>query len=706
MKKIIVLVLSLVFLFSFNKMNNAIIASENTLTHGKEKIAVRYKLRHKDYKYTAHNYGTEKYLYVNNEIAFCVDPATISNDGAIYTAEQLVAGIQLANPKIRRNYKITSEQLQNLKKVIFWGWDMNEAKTLKNYVYTKLLVWEAIGFEVIEIGGNLSRDELNRLREKVYSHHKNTTSFHNTTHTIKAGETISLVDNNHVLPYLHFENTSGWQFEKSGNTLKITATDRAVNSEITAVINRDIGYRDSKAVFYRHDTSQNLTVVHDPTHILATLNLNVIKYGNVEITKIDAENKQPLQNVVFALIKNNEEISRQTTNSEGKILFSNIEYGEYIVKEISPLDNYEKNDKNYSLIIDENNQNIQLTIENRRKKGSLNVFKVATHNDEPLKDVIFELYQNNQLVHSVVTNQDGIARFENLDFGKYQLKEKATLPQYFINSKIDDITIENSNKNVTIVVKNEKIPTIQTQAYGENLKPLALVDPNSNSIIFEEIKISDLIKNQQYRLTINGKDPITKNIIINKVLIFTPTMNTFHVKYHWEVDAFKLKNGIVFDELLERKQENNWIKKIHHNEDHVIPEQKIMFKKTGSIIINKIDSTTKQKIKRYVKFGVYFNNQLIAVKESNTGEVKFENLISGNTYQVKELLAPVGYLKSDEILEVTIHENEIERHYAYQNHLLPLIKKTVPTNDISQPFYYATLCVLASLGIYFSVTKT
>ncbi len=705
MKKIIILVLSLVILVSFYKVNDAVTASENVLTHGKEKIAVRYKLRHKQYKYTAYNYGTEKYLYMNNEVAFCVDPATISSDGAIYTPEQLVAGIQLANPKIRKNYKITSDQLHNLKKAIFWGWDMNESKTLKNYVYTKLLVWEAIGFEVIEIGGSLSRDELNSLRNKVYSYNKNTTSFHNTTQTIKAGETISLTDTNHILPYLNFENKSGWQFEKNGNTLKITATNQAVNSEIAGVINRDIGYRDSKALFYRHATSQNLTVVHDPAHIHTTLHLNVIKYGNVEITKIDAENKQPLQNVVFALMKNNEEISRQTTNHEGKIVFSNIEYGEYIVKEITPLENYEKNTKTYSVIINENQQNIQLTIENKRKKGRLEVFKVAKHNDEPLKDVVFELYQNNQLIQSSTTNQAGIARFENLDFGKYQLKEKSTLSHYFNNSKIYDIIIDNSNKNVEIVVKNEKIPIIQTQAYGENLKPLEHVEPNSNTVIFEEIMIADLIKNQQYRLIINGKDPISKQVIVDKVVEFIPTTNIHHVKYSWVVNGFELKNGIVFDEVLERKQEDKWVKKIHHNKEHAIPEQTITFKKTGTVVINKIDSTTQQKIKRYVKFGIYFNNQLIAEKESDDGEVKFENLIVGKTYQVKELLAPIGYLKSDEILDVTVKENEVEKHYEYQNHLLPLIKKSVLTNDITQSVYYAVLCVFSGLVLWFYGAK-
>ena len=62
--------------------------------------------------------------------------------------------------------------------------------------------------------------------------------------------------------------------------------------------------------------------------------------GKIIVYKIDADTKKAIKGVTFELYKNDKKITTATTNSEGKVTFSRLDEGTYIVKETATNSNY------------------------------------------------------------------------------------------------------------------------------------------------------------------------------------------------------------------------------------------------------------------------------------------------------------------------------------------------------------------------------
>ena len=77
---------------------------------------------------------------------------------------------------------------------------------------------------------------------------------------------------------------------------------------------------------------------------------------------------------------------------------------------------------------------MELTAENTLKTGSVVLTKVDTDNNNPLKDVSFELYKGEELIGTYVTDENGIIVINNLSFGKYHFVEVKTNDNYILDN--------------------------------------------------------------------------------------------------------------------------------------------------------------------------------------------------------------------------------------------------------------------------------
>lgn len=98
---------------------------------------------------------------------------------------------------------------------------------------------------------------------------------------------------------------------------------------------------------------------------------NEIIYGTIKGLKIDRETGENIAGALFGLFGINEtEFTEETailtaeSNDEGIFEFTDIPYGEYIVRELKPADGYLPNEENYTITISENKEIIEITIEN------------------------------------------------------------------------------------------------------------------------------------------------------------------------------------------------------------------------------------------------------------------------------------------------------------------------------------------------------
>ena len=98
---------------------------------------------------------------------------------------------------------------------------------------------------------------------------------------------------------------------------------------------------------------------------------NEIIYGTIKGLKIDRKTGENIAGTLFGLFSNNETKFTEETailtaeSNEGGIFeFTDVPYGEYIVRELKPADGYLPNEENYTVTISENKEIIEITIEN------------------------------------------------------------------------------------------------------------------------------------------------------------------------------------------------------------------------------------------------------------------------------------------------------------------------------------------------------
>lgn len=98
---------------------------------------------------------------------------------------------------------------------------------------------------------------------------------------------------------------------------------------------------------------------------------NKIIRGSIKGLKIDNETKENIEGALFGLFNINEtEFTEKTailtaeSNDEGIFEFTDIPYGEYIVRELKPAEGYLPNEENYTVTISKNKEIIEITVEN------------------------------------------------------------------------------------------------------------------------------------------------------------------------------------------------------------------------------------------------------------------------------------------------------------------------------------------------------
>lgn len=99
--------------------------------------------------------------------------------------------------------------------------------------------------------------------------------------------------------------------------------------------------------------------------------INDIIYGTVKGLKIDRETGENIAGALFGLFNAEEkELSEETailtaeSNEDGIFEFTDVPYGEYIVRELEPAEGYLPNEENYRVTISENDEIIEITVEN------------------------------------------------------------------------------------------------------------------------------------------------------------------------------------------------------------------------------------------------------------------------------------------------------------------------------------------------------
>ena len=93
--------------------------------------------------------------------------------------------------------------------------------------------------------------------------------------------------------------------------------------------------------------------------------------GSIEILKIDGMNSKPLAGAEFTLYDSNgDDIQTLTTGTDGKVIFKDVFYGKYTVKETKAPDHYELDSTPIPFEILENGKTLTVTKKNNPEYGN------------------------------------------------------------------------------------------------------------------------------------------------------------------------------------------------------------------------------------------------------------------------------------------------------------------------------------------------
>lgn len=185
----------------------------------------------------------------------------------------------------------------------------------------------------------------------------------------------------------------------------------------------------------------------------------------------------PLANVEYALIaekdivtpdgtirvKGGETIGTVKTDEQGKFSFKNLYLGDYIIRELKTDDDHVLG-KDVKVTLSYKDQTTtvvteHVTLENRLKKGDMELTKRDVSNGKELPNAVFKVYdENKRVVREGKTDKKGKAVFKNLPKGKYYYQETGAPAGYKLDDTLFPFEIKEDGEIVKCEMTNEKTP--------------------------------------------------------------------------------------------------------------------------------------------------------------------------------------------------------------------------------------------------------
>ena len=178
--------------------------------------------------------------------------------------------------------------------------------------------------------------------------------------------------------------------------------------------------------------------------------------GNIKVVKNDGQGNK-LSEAKFELKKDGVVMHTGKTDSNGELLFSDLENGDYELIETEPPVGYVL-DRTPKEVEVKNGLNTEVVVTNEIIKGKVSVIKKDSEKDTlKLQGAEFTIYNNlGEIVDTIVTDINGYAESRLLNYGSYIMKETKSPTGYKDNSsKIHNIQISENNKNYKFEIEND-----------------------------------------------------------------------------------------------------------------------------------------------------------------------------------------------------------------------------------------------------------
>ena len=198
---------------------------------------------------------------------------------------------------------------------------------------------------------------------------------------------------------------------------------------------------------------------------------NYYKKGKLEFTKKDLVTGDTIPNTIIEIYNDKDElIGTYKTDKDGKVSIDDLAIGKYYIVEKEATTGYVITDEKVYFEIKDNGEIIKAEMKNKPIMGSLEFTKVDFSTGEVLSDTLIEIYnENNELVFSGRTNEEGKIVINELRYGKYYILEKEAPEGYELNDEKMWFEITEDGQIVKSEMKDHKkvieVPNTLSESY-------------------------------------------------------------------------------------------------------------------------------------------------------------------------------------------------------------------------------------------------
>ncbi len=472
----------------------------------------------------------------DNQFVYCVEPFVDLVNNHTY---------DIYDSNYTAILNITDEIWNRISLIAYYGYQYGNHTEDYWYYITQIMIWRTVYPEgefyfTDTLGGdnniNKYAKEIAEIESLVNNHYL-TPEFEEIK--VNQGETKRFVDKNNVLSMYEVIDNTNVVIE--GNELVINGENIGIEN-IELRKNNDI-YEEQPLIYSSNDSQKVLSAGYiEPVSCM--INIEVIGY-TLKIIKVDALTGDTLKmaGIKFNIYdaNTNEFITEAITDDNGKIIIDNLSKGSYKIKEIDnqEIPGYEINEKEIYFEITGEEEIITVEFPNNPVLGALKVLKV-NEDGNSLAGVTFGLYQSDgALVDIVVTDESGIALFENLQAGTYQLKELATIDGYLLDETVHEIELKlENNKLETVTIK---LVNYQPKGSLEIIK----VDTNNNPLPETEFVLYDSNRKEIKKAKTNSE---------GKIIVDNLSLGKYYLEEITPADGYQLLDDIIEFEINNNKE--------------------------------------------------------------------------------------------------------------------------------------------------------
>ena len=472
----------------------------------------------------------------DNQFVYCVEPFVDLVNNHTY---------DIYDSNYTAILNITDEIWNRISLIAYYGYQYGNHTEDYWYYITQIMIWRTVYPEgefyfTDTLGGdnniNKYAKEIAEIESLVNNHYL-TPEFEEIK--VNQGETKRFVDKNNVLSMYEVIDNTNVVIE--GNELVINGENIGIEN-IELRKNNDI-YEEQPLIYSSNDSQKVLSAGYiEPVSCM--INIEVIGY-TLKIIKVDALTGDALKmdGIKFNIYdaNTNEFIMEVMTDDNGEIIIDNLSKGSYKIKEIDnqEIPGYEINEKEIYFEITGEEEIITVEFPNNPVLGALKVLKV-NEDGNSLAGVTFGLYQSDgALVDIVVTDESGIALFENLQAGTYQLKELATIDGYLLDETVHEIELKlENNKLETVTIK---LVNYQPKGSLEIIK----VDTNNNPLPETEFVLYDSNRKEIKKAKTNSE---------GKIIVDNLLLGKYYLEEITPADGYQLLDDIIEFEINNNKE--------------------------------------------------------------------------------------------------------------------------------------------------------